>query len=102
VNARGRARKPGAPKSIRDDEHQQFTAWPRPVREIRDELCSLAASPPVSPMRLDDLANELAWAAAIAAAYGGNTDATDRLERAVRETAELARITASRRQAVAA
>ena len=62
--------------------------WPRPVREIRDELVTLAGTPtacrPVDPARLDTLADELAWAAAIALMYGGNSAATQQLERAVR------------------
>jgi hypothetical protein len=105
VKSENPARRGGAPNGSAKNQGQitsRFAEWPRPVREIRDELCDLAASPPVSAVRLDELANELAWAAAIAAMYGGDTAATEKLERAVRESAELARITAAHRRAVAA
>jgi hypothetical protein len=82
------------------------TADVRPVAAIRDELVELAreawaAGRVVDPHRLSSLADELAWASAFARLYGGSTDALDRFEAAVRETAELAQL-ARRNAAVAA
>jgi hypothetical protein len=95
---------PGPQQLDDQTEQSDSSGWPRPVVDIRDDLVALAhdayaAGRVVDPRRLDALADELAWAAAVARIYGGDATATEEFERAVRETAELARLT---RQAVAA
>jgi hypothetical protein len=84
-----------------------FAEWPRPVREIRDDLVTLAhdacaGGDVVDPARLEALADELAWAASIARLYGGDATATEEFEAAVRETAELARLASAHRRGMAA
>lgn len=81
--------------------------WPRPVREVRAELEALSvqayeAGTGVDANQLDRLAYELVWCAAVARAYGGDATATEEFARAIERTAELARLTRTHREAVAA
>jgi hypothetical protein len=91
-------RTPGHSRNIDlDADAHDSTGAPRPVVEIRDELVEIAreawlAGEVVDPHRLSRLADELAWAASFARLFGGDPLATNRLETAVRETAELAQL----------
>lgn len=80
----------------RDDEQPHRTGpvghWPRPVREIRAELAAAAQRHPVDPAVLDRCADELRFAAAIAAMFGGDPAITLRYADATTETAEVARL----------
>ena len=82
----------GAPNGSAKNQAQitsRFAEWPRPVREIRDDLVRLAhdasaSGDPVDSVRLDVLADELAWCASIAKLYGGSSTATEAYEAATR------------------